>query len=199
MAGEISPSGVRFSDAPPLPQGTHESMKGEETYAAVDADLIKRRSFPLKDQRPGQTGAPLESPAPHRDPNRIESERAVGQREGTGDSSLPRLSDEIGILLAMGATAKNIRKIFFFQGALIGIIGTTAGTALGLFWNWLANTLELIKVPVDIYHIAYVPFHLKFLDLALIIGVALLISFLSTLFPSHRASKVDPVVALKYE
>jgi lipoprotein-releasing system permease protein len=106
---------------------------------------------------------------------------------------------EIGILIAMGATAKNIRKIFFFQGAMIGIIGTAAGTALGLFWNWLANTFELIKVPVDIYHIAYVPFRLKFLDLASIIGVALLISFLSTLFPSHRASKVDPVVALKYE
>lgn len=106
---------------------------------------------------------------------------------------------EIGILLAMGATPKNIRKIFFFQGAMIGIIGTAAGTALGLFWNWLANTFELIKVPVDIYHIAYVPFHLKILDLALIIGVALLISFSSTLFPSHRASKIDPVVALKYE
>jgi len=106
---------------------------------------------------------------------------------------------DIGILLAMGATSKNIRKIFFFQGAMIGIIGTTLGTALGLLWNWLANTFELIKVPLEIYHIAYVPFRLKFLDLALIIGVALLISFLSTLFPSHRASKVDPVVALKYE
>ena len=106
---------------------------------------------------------------------------------------------EIGILIAMGATSRNIRKIFFFQGAMIGIIGTAAGTALGLFWNWLANTFEIIKVPVDIYHIAYVPFRLKFLDLASIIGVALLISLLSTLFPSHRASKVDPVVALKYE
>jgi len=106
---------------------------------------------------------------------------------------------EIGILIAMGATAKNIRKIFFFQGAMIGIIGTTVGTVLGLLWNWLANTFELIKVPVDIYHIAYVPFRLKFLDLSLIIGVALLISLLSTLFPSHRASKIDPVVALKYE
>ncbi len=106
---------------------------------------------------------------------------------------------EIGILIAMGATAKNIRKIFFFQGAMIGIIGTAVGTALGLFWNFLANTFELIKVPVDIYHIAYVPFRLKFFDLILIIGVALLISFLSTLFPAHRASKIDPVVALKYE
>jgi lipoprotein-releasing system permease protein len=106
---------------------------------------------------------------------------------------------DIGILLAMGATSKNIRKIFFFQGALIGIIGTALGTTLGLLWNWLANTFQIIKIPLEIYHIAYVPFRLKFLDLALIIGVALLISFLSTLFPSQRASKVDPVVALKYE
>jgi lipoprotein-releasing system permease protein len=106
---------------------------------------------------------------------------------------------DIGILLAMGATSRNIRKIFFFQGAMIGVIGTAIGTALGLLWNWLANTFELIKIPGDIYHIAYVPFRLKPLDLALIIGVALLISFFSTLFPAHRASKVDPVVALKYE
>jgi lipoprotein-releasing system permease protein len=106
---------------------------------------------------------------------------------------------DIGILIAMGATSKNIRKIFFFQGALIGIIGTALGTALGLLWNLLANTFEIIKIPVEVYHIAYVPFRLKFLDLVLIIGVALLITFLSTLFPSHRASKVDPVVALKYE
>jgi lipoprotein-releasing system permease protein len=106
---------------------------------------------------------------------------------------------DIGILLAMGATSKNIRKIFFFQGAMIGVIGTAAGTALGLLWNWLANTFELIKIPGDIYHIAYVPFRLEIVDLCLIIGVALLISFFSTLFPAHRASKVDPVVALKYE
>ncbi len=106
---------------------------------------------------------------------------------------------DIGILLAMGATSKNIRKIFFFQGAMIGVVGTALGTALGLLWNWLANTFELIKIPGDIYHIAYVPFRLEIVDLCLIVGVALLISFFSTLFPAQRASKVDPVVALKYE
>jgi lipoprotein-releasing system permease protein len=63
----------------------------------------------------------------------------------------------------------------------------------------LANTFELIKLPVEIYKIPFVPFRIQPLDLFLIIGVALLISFLSTLFPSHRASKVDPVKALKYE
>jgi lipoprotein-releasing system permease protein len=106
---------------------------------------------------------------------------------------------DIGILLAMGATSKSIRKIFFLQGAMIGVIGTAIGVLLGLFWCWLANTFELIKIPVDIYQISHVPFRLKFLDLILIVGIALLISFLSTLFPSHRAARVNPVTALKYE
>jgi lipoprotein-releasing system permease protein len=63
----------------------------------------------------------------------------------------------------------------------------------------MANTFRLIRTPVDIYQISYVPFRLGGLDLILIIGVSLAISFLSTLFPSHRAAKTDPVVALKYE
>jgi lipoprotein-releasing system permease protein len=106
---------------------------------------------------------------------------------------------DIGILIAMGATSQSIKKIFFLHGAMIGIVGTAAGVILGLLWCLLANAFELIKVPVDIYQISFVPFHIKLFDLILIIGVALLISFLSTLFPSHRASKVDPVIALKYE
>ncbi len=106
---------------------------------------------------------------------------------------------DIGILMAMGATARNIRRIFFFQGALIGVVGTSLGVALGLGWCWLANTFRLIRIPVDIYQISFVPFRLRALDLALIVGVSLAISFVSTLFPSRRASKTDPVVALKYE
>jgi lipoprotein-releasing system permease protein len=106
---------------------------------------------------------------------------------------------DIGILMAIGASAKSIQKVFFYQGAMIGVIGTAAGVGLGLLCCWLANTFELIKVPVDIYQISFVPFHIKIVDLAMIIGVSLIISLLSTLFPSHRASKVDPVIALKYE
>jgi len=106
---------------------------------------------------------------------------------------------DIGILIAMGATAQNIKKIFFLQGAIIGIIGTASGVILGMIWCWLANAFELIKVPVDIYQISFVPFHIKPFDLILIVGITLLISFLSTLFPSHRASKINPVMALKYE
>ncbi|HEX2695337.1 MAG TPA: ABC transporter permease [Acidobacteriota bacterium] len=106
---------------------------------------------------------------------------------------------DIGIFMAMGATARNIRRIFFFQGALIGVVGTSLGVALGLGWCWLANTFRLIRIPVDVYQISFVPFRMRGLDLALIVGVSLAISFVSTLFPSRRASKTDPVVALKYE
>ncbi|HHF42553.1 MAG: hypothetical protein DRI99_01170 [Candidatus Aminicenantes bacterium] len=106
---------------------------------------------------------------------------------------------DIGILMAMGATAADIRRIFFYQGAMIGFIGTFLGVLLGVAWCWLANTFQLIRVPVEIYQIAYVPFRLQATDLTAIILVSLLISLLSTLFPSYRAAKIDPVVALKYE
>lgn len=106
---------------------------------------------------------------------------------------------DIGILMAIGATPQMINRIFFYQGALIGIIGTALGSLLGLGWCVLANAFELIKIPVDIYQISYVPFRMRPLDLGVIVGVALLICFVSTLFPARRAAKVDPVVALKYE
>ncbi|OGD21869.1 MAG: hypothetical protein A2W03_10805 [Candidatus Aminicenantes bacterium RBG_16_63_16] len=106
---------------------------------------------------------------------------------------------DIGILMAIGAPASSIQKIFFLQGAMIGVLGTSAGVVLGLVASWLANAFQLIKVPVDIYQISFVPFHIQFTDLLMIIGVSLAISLLSTLFPSRRAAKVDPVVALKYE
>lgn len=106
---------------------------------------------------------------------------------------------DIGVLMAMGATARNIKKIFFLQGAIIGVVGTSLGLSLGLVWCWLANTFKLIRLPVDIYQISYVPFHARPLDLVLIVLVTLSITFISTLFPSRRAAKIDPVQALKYE
>ncbi|MDD8026499.1 MAG: ABC transporter permease [Acidobacteriota bacterium] len=106
---------------------------------------------------------------------------------------------DIGILMSLGATPANIRRVFFLQGAMIGVTGTALGAALGLGWCLVANAFKLIRVPVDIYQISFVPFHIKGPDLAVILGVALAISLLSTLFPSRRAAKVDPVVALKYE
>jgi len=106
---------------------------------------------------------------------------------------------DIGVLMAMGATSNHVRKIFFLQGAIIGVVGTAMGLSLGLFWCWIANTFKLIKVPVDIYQISYIPFHPRVFDLAAVVLVTLTITLISTLFPSRRAARIDPVMALKYE
>jgi len=106
---------------------------------------------------------------------------------------------DIGILLSYGATAGLIKKIFFLQGAIIGVLGTTLGVTLGLGFCYLANRYELIKVPAEIYQLSFVPFRVSILDLAAVIGVSLLISFSATLLPSRKAAAVAVVDAVKYE
>jgi len=106
---------------------------------------------------------------------------------------------DIGILLSYGTTAAQIRRIFFLQGAVIGLLGTALGCALGLGFCFLANRYELIQVPPEIYQVRFVPFHIGWLDLAAVIAVSLLISFLATLIPSRKAAAVSVVDAVKYE
>jgi lipoprotein-releasing system permease protein len=106
---------------------------------------------------------------------------------------------DIGILLSYGTSAGQIRKIFFLQGAIIGILGTALGVILGLGFCSLANRYELIKVPAEIYQVSFVPFHITFLDLAAVVAVSLLISFIATLIPSRKAAAVTVVDAVKYE
>jgi lipoprotein-releasing system permease protein len=106
---------------------------------------------------------------------------------------------DIAILLAMGATAQQIRKIFVWQGVIIGIVGTFMGVILGNAISLVADKYQLIRITADIYAIAYVPFKVSFLDSALIAVTAILISFLATLYPSAAAAKLQPVEALRYE
>jgi len=106
---------------------------------------------------------------------------------------------DIGILLSYGTSAAQIRKIFFLQGAIIGLLGTVLGVILGLGFCFLANHYELIKVPAEIYQVSFVPFRISFLDLAAVIAASLLISFSATLIPSRKAAAVDVVDAVKYE
>ena len=106
---------------------------------------------------------------------------------------------DIGILLSYGTSAAQIRRIFFLQGAVIGILGTTLGVILGLGFCHLANRFEWIKVPAEIYQVSYVPFRIGFLDLAAVVAVSLLVSFAATLIPSRKAAAVSVVDAVKYE
>jgi len=106
---------------------------------------------------------------------------------------------DIGILLSYGTQAAQIRKIFFFQGAIIGLLGTTLGVVLGLGFCHLANHYELIKVPAEIYQVSFVPFRLAIFDLLAVILVSLLISFSATLIPACKAAQVSVVDAVKFE
>jgi lipoprotein-releasing system permease protein len=106
---------------------------------------------------------------------------------------------DIGILLSYGTTPAQIKKIFFIQGAIIGVLGTTLGVVLGLGFCHLANRYELIKVPAEIYQVGFVPFRLGAFDLLAVILVSLLISFSATLIPARKAAQVSVVDAVKYE
>ncbi len=106
---------------------------------------------------------------------------------------------DIAILKSMGATAKQIRKIFTVQGMLVGSIGTFGGLVLGLVLCFLLKHYEFIKLPPEIYLMNTLPVEVRPEYIILTVLVALLISFVATLYPSHQAAKMDPVEALRYE
>ena len=106
---------------------------------------------------------------------------------------------DIAILLSMGATPFQIRRIFILQGVVIGVVGTAFGVVLGNLICYFADTYRLISLAPDVYTIAYVPFRAQWLDSVIVAASAILISFLATLYPSSAAAKLQPVEALRYE
>jgi lipoprotein-releasing system permease protein len=106
---------------------------------------------------------------------------------------------DIAILMAMGSTSKQIMRIFMLQGILIGIAGTVVGAVLGFSISWFMNHYRVIRLPLDVYFIPYLPFHVRLFDFVAITGIALLITFASTLYPAYRASHINPAEALRYE
>lgn len=105
---------------------------------------------------------------------------------------------DIAILKAMGATDKNIRKIFIFKGMTIGVVGTALGVVLGVLLCTLLQHYQFIDLPGDIYYITKLPVQLKLLDTLMITAAALLICFVATLYPARQASRLNPVEALRY-
>jgi lipoprotein-releasing system permease protein len=108
-------------------------------------------------------------------------------------------TSDIAILMAMGCTSRQIMRIFMFQGVLIGVVGTMLGAALGVIGSWIMDHYRVIQLPLDVYFIPYLPFRVRPTDFAMITLTALAISFVSTIYPAVRASKINPAEALRYE
>ncbi len=106
---------------------------------------------------------------------------------------------DIAILKTMGTSSHRIMRIFMAQGLIIGLVGTALGGASGLALCWVLDHYQVIQIPQDVYQVSHVPFVVQPLDFAVVIASALAICFLSTLYPSRQASRLDPVQALRFD
>ncbi|GAB6163176.1 lipoprotein-releasing ABC transporter permease subunit [Desulfothermus naphthae] len=106
---------------------------------------------------------------------------------------------DIAILMSMGATKREIKRIFVLLGSLIGFVGTTIGYIFGLGLGYLIEKYQFIKLPQDVYYLDYLPVEYTFIDLATIGIVAMLLCFLATLYPASQAANVEPAQVLRYE
>ncbi len=106
---------------------------------------------------------------------------------------------DIAILKAMGATDRSIRKIFVFNGMVIGTIGTGLGLLLGVVMCSLLRRYNIHELTGDIYYFTtQLPVKMEVLDVVCIVAAALVICFFATLYPARQAAKLNPVEAIRY-
>ncbi len=106
---------------------------------------------------------------------------------------------DIAVLLSMGTRQAQVRNVFIAQGVLIGVIGTVIGLVLGYAISYAGGHYHIISLSPEVYSIDYVPFAPRLIDGAWVAIFTVLVSFVSTLYPSWSASRILPAEALRYE
>lgn len=106
---------------------------------------------------------------------------------------------EIAILKAMGATRKNIGRIFMLEGLIIGLGGTVLGLMLGLGLCYILANYQFVELPASVYYVTTLPVKVQLMDVVIICLAAVAVSFTATVYPARRASLLNPVEILRYE
>jgi lipoprotein-releasing system permease protein len=106
---------------------------------------------------------------------------------------------DIGVLRSMGATSASIRKIFMFEGILVGVIGTILGLSIGLLICYLQINFNLYTLDASKYVIDTLPVELRFSDIFAVAIVSLLLTFFASKYPANRALKTKLIDAIKWE
>jgi lipoprotein-releasing system permease protein len=106
---------------------------------------------------------------------------------------------DIAVLMAMGARYSQIRRIFMLQGVLIGVVGSVLGLTVGYTLCYFAEKYRWIRLEESVYSMSYVPFEPHWVDAVWIAALAIMVSFLATLYPARNATRISPAEVLRYE
>ncbi len=106
---------------------------------------------------------------------------------------------DIAILKSIGASSADIMKIFMIQGFIIGLAGTALGLLLGFLLSYIEETYHIIKLPSSVYYITALPVKMTIGEFIAIGVSALFLSFIATIYPAYKASRIDPAEGIRYE
>lgn len=106
---------------------------------------------------------------------------------------------EIGILQAMGMTRRAVGRIFLLQGALIGLVGTVLGLALGLAVAFIVDRSGWVRIDPAVYFIDRLPVHVEWQDVLVVVVASCALALVATLIPSRAAARLTPVDAIRHE
>jgi lipoprotein-releasing system permease protein len=106
---------------------------------------------------------------------------------------------DIAVLMSMGTRKGQVRRIFVYQGLLIGLVGTAIGLLAGYLLAYLGGHYHWIRLSAEVYSIDYVPFAPKAVHGVVVAATAVAVSLLATVYPSWSAARILPAEALRYE